>query len=128
MISFERLHHVSLAVRDLARAKVFYAEVLGLRELERPPFKSRGVWYAVGTDQQLHLLEHPPGETLRSGEIDTTDGHFSIWIKSYSEAIAWLDAKGIHYEARPDSVAGFAQIYILDPDHNIIELGAPYGS
>ncbi|MFB5760816.1 VOC family protein [Paenibacillus medicaginis] len=128
MIEFERLHHVSLAVRDLARAKKFYSEMLGFPEIERPPFRSKGVWYAVGADQQLHLLEHPPGETLRTKGIDTTDGHFAIWVKSHSKTVAWLESIGVNYEARPDSVAGFAQIFILDPDHNIIEFGAPYNS
>ncbi|PAK55435.1 VOC family protein [Paenibacillus sp. 7541] len=127
MIRFQGLHHVSLAVRDLKRAKVFYSEVLKFPELPRPPFNSKGVWYAVG-DQQLHLLEHPEGDTLRDRGIDTTDGHFSIWVASFSETKAYLDQTGISYEARADSVAGFAQIFLLDPDRNIIEFAAPYGS
>lgn len=60
--------------------------------------------------------------------MDTTDGHFSIWVKSYSETKAWLDRMGVEYVASPDSVAGFAQIFVLDPDRNIIEFGAEYGS
>ena len=121
------LHHVSLAVRDLETARTFYSEVLELQEISRPPFDSKGVWYAVGS-QQLHLLEHPAGDTLRERGIDTIDGHFSIWTESYSAVIAWLERKGVEYEARPDSVAGFAQIFILDPDRNIVEFGAPYES
>lgn len=127
MIHFSHIHHVSLAVRDLGVAKRFYSEVLGLQEIERPPFRSTGTWYAIGS-QQLHLLQHPQGHTLREGGIDTTDGHFAIWVKSHKETLEWLEKQGVEYEARPDSVAGFAQIFILDPDRNIIEFGAPYGS
>ncbi|MDO7907947.1 VOC family protein [Paenibacillus sp. JX-17] len=127
MIEFEHIHHVSLAVRDLAAARSFYTDQLQLQEIERPPFRSRGIWYAIG-NQQLHLLEHPQGETLRTKDVDTTDGHFAIWVRSYNETIQWLDQQGIPYEARPDSVAGFAQIFLLDPDRNIIEFGAPYSS
>jgi catechol-2,3-dioxygenase len=76
MIPFERIHHVSIAVRNLERARAFYGGVLKLPEMERPPFQSKGIWYAIG-DQQLHLIEHPKGETLRSGGIDSTDGHFA---------------------------------------------------
>ena len=38
MIVIESLHHVSVTVTDLARARQFYGDVLGLRELPRPPF------------------------------------------------------------------------------------------
>jgi glyoxylase I family protein len=127
MIEFERIHHVSLAVRDLAKAKVFYAETLHFQEIERPPFKSNGAWYAVG-DQQLHLLEHPKGEALRISGIDSVDGHFAIWVKSYKNTIQFLESVGLPYEARPQSAAGFAQVYILDEDHNIIEFDAEYDS
>ncbi|NMO94720.1 VOC family protein [Paenibacillus lemnae] len=125
MITFMGLHHVSLAVRNLEKARVFYSERLQLKEIQRPPFDSKGIWYAVG-EQQLHLLEHPGGDTLRERGIDTIDGHLSVWVKSYQETKDWLDQQEIPYEARPDSIAGFAQIYVLDPDRNIIEFGAPY--
>ncbi|WP_281887665.1 VOC family protein [Paenibacillus sp. YYML68] len=127
MIEFERVHHISLAVRNLEKARAFYSAVLGLAEIDRPPFQSRGIWYTIG-QQQLHLIEQPAGETLRQGSIDSTDSHFAVWVSSYSAAIAWLEQQGIPYEARPHSVAGFAQIYIQDVDNHIIELDAPYGS
>lgn len=127
MIEYAHIHHVSLAVRDLEVAKKFYSGLLRMQEIERPPFNSTGTWYALGS-QQLHLLQHPQGHTLREAGIDTTDGHFAIWVKSYKETLAWLEQQGIEYEARPDSVAGFSQIFVLDPDRNIIEFDAPYHS
>jgi catechol 2,3-dioxygenase-like lactoylglutathione lyase family enzyme len=127
MITFEGLHHISIAVRNLQQAKHFYTVILGFQEIIRPPFSSNGLWYAVGA-QQLHLIENPPGETLREGEIDTLDGHFAIQVNSYKETISWLEAAAVSYEARPESIAGFSQIYVLDVDHNIIEFAAAYGS
>ncbi|MFH5181766.1 VOC family protein [Paenibacillus sp. TAB 01] len=123
MFTIEGIHHVSIAVRDLARAKAFYEQVLGLQEMERPPFDFQGAWYAVGTGQQLHLIVHE-GETLRQGEIDTRDGHFAIRVASYKETKAWLEKTGVPFEARPHARAGFPQIYVLDPDRNVIELNA----
>lgn len=127
MIEYVRIHHVSLAVRDLEQAQKFYSEVLHFQEIQRPPFKSKGIWYAVG-NHQLHLIEHPDGETLRKSGINSVDGHFAIWVKSYKDTIEWLEKAGLSYEARPQSVAGFAQIYILDLDNNIIEFDAAYDS
>jgi len=42
-MKFERVHHnTSQCVSDLARAKVFYGEVLGLEEIARPYFPFGG--------------------------------------------------------------------------------------
>jgi glyoxylase I family protein len=127
VIEFNRIHHVSIAVRDLEKARAFYSDTLKFQEIGRPPFRSRGIWYAVG-NQQLHLIEYSNGQTLRSSGIDSTDGHFAIWVKSYNETIEYLEEVGIPFDARPNSVAGFAQIYILDIDNNVIEFDAEYES
>src|SRR5438067_10723952 len=91
MLDIETLHHVSLPVSDLARAKHFYAEVLGLREIARPPFDFPGAWFAVG-DRQLHLIVHD-GSTFRVGKlVDTRDAHFAIRVSSYRAAREHLHA------------------------------------
>ncbi|MCY0869295.1 MAG: VOC family protein [Firmicutes bacterium] len=126
-LEIERIHHVSLAVRDLQRARAFYTGMLGLQEIDRPAFDTNGIWYRVG-ELQLHLTHSPQAETLRCGDPLGTDGHFAVWVKSYRDAVQWLTDRGISYTAQPQSVAGFAQIWLLDPDHNIIELDAPHGS
>ncbi len=46
MLEFETLHHVAISVGDLARAKRFYGEILGLEEIARPNFPFAGAWYA----------------------------------------------------------------------------------
>ncbi|MBD2869419.1 VOC family protein [Paenibacillus arenilitoris] len=124
MIRNEGLHHVSIIVSDLERSKSFYERVLGLREIERPPFGFPGAWYAVGgSGQQLHIIVHD-GETKRAGGIDSRDGHFAVSVSDYGDAIDWLERHGIEYRANPNSMTGFAQIFMLDPDRNIIELNA----
>lgn len=126
MIGYRQLHHVSVAVRDLEKARAFYRDILGLAEMERPPFDFAGAWFSIGeAGQQLHLIVHP-GETLRTGGIDSRDGHFALRVESYGDALRWLDSQGVAYDARPNSRAGFPQIYVLDPDHNVIELNADH--
>jgi catechol 2,3-dioxygenase-like lactoylglutathione lyase family enzyme len=125
MIQFERIHHVTLIVRDTERAKKFYSEILGLKEIERPPFSFKGAWFAVGdSGQQIHLIENVGDEHSGQDRITTTDRHFAIWVGNYKETIEYLEKCGIAYETRPNSITGFSQIYIHDPDNNMIELDA----
>ena len=53
------LDHVQVAAPAgcEAQARRFYAEVLGLVELEKPPALAQrgGVWFALGAGAQLHL-------------------------------------------------------------------------
>ncbi|TVY09430.1 VOC family protein [Paenibacillus cremeus] len=124
MIPVESIHHISLNVKDLERSKAFYSTIIGLKEIERPPFDFPGAWFGIGEGgQQLHLIVYD-GETLREGGIDSRDGHFALRVRSYKESIAWLDQHGIQYDARPKARAGFPQIYVIDPDRNVVELNA----
>ena len=53
-----KVHHIAIQVSDLARARTFYVEVLGLPEVRR---QSHAVWVeAAGT---LLMLEHCPDQT-----------------------------------------------------------------
>lgn len=126
------IHHVSLPVTDLERSRRFYSEILGLREIKRPPFDFPGAWFAIG-EQQLHLIVGSDS-TFREGKsLDARDTHFAIRVTSYTEALRFLEAKGhredaddklMKLKASPRSTAGFPQLYILDPDRNVIEINA----
>ena len=132
MLITESLHHVTVPVTDLERSKKFYHEVIGLAEIERPPFDFPGTWYQLG-DRQLHLIVHN-NSTFREGKsVDSRDIHFAIRVKSYRETRDFLRSKGFYPEAEdefkkmkesPHSTAGWPQLYIMDPDRNVIELNA----
>ena len=118
------LHHVSINVTDLERAKRFYGEVLGLEPIARPPFDFAGAWFRLG-DRQLHLIVHPPTRTLRgTNEISSREGHFAIAVGDYAAARARLEAAGVQFDARPQGATPWAQIFLSDPDGNLIELSA----
>ena len=131
-IKVNAIHHVSVPVKDLERSREFYGTILGLTEIERPLSDNRGAWYRVG-DHQLHLIEDD-NSTFREGkEVDTQDIHFALDISSYRETRQLLHSKGFHPEAddelkrtieNPEGTAGWPQIYIIDPDRNVIELNA----
>ena len=126
-------HHLSIAVDDLERARQFYTDVLEMQELDRPNgFGHPGIWYHIGDGQpQLHILVRSEA-TLRRGKwIDLADIHFALRVESYRDTLAWLGGKGFRddlpdddfrkMKLRTKSPAGYPQIYILDPDRNIIE-------
>lgn len=116
------LHHVAVCVTDLERARRFYTDVLGLTEVDRPRLNVEGVWYGLGGGQ-LHLIVHPPTRTLRgTREIDIADGHLALRVRDYDAALARLRAHGVELLERPDNATPWKQIYLTDPDGNVIEL------
>ena len=133
-MNIEAIHHVALGATDLERSRQFYREILRLEEIPRPPFDFPGAWFAAGPSQQLHLIVHPQS-TFRTGkELDTRDGHFAVRVASYRQTVEFLRSKGYREGAadlqfqqmilQPHATAGFPQIYILDPDRNVIEINA----
>ena len=124
MIAIETLHHIGITVTDLERAKAFYGGILGLPELPRPPFDFGGAWYQLG-DRTLHLIVHPPTKTLRgTREIDPRDGHLAIRVRSYDDTLQHLRSHGIECVASPRNLTPWAQIYVTDPDGNVVEFNA----
>jgi catechol 2,3-dioxygenase-like lactoylglutathione lyase family enzyme len=132
MFGIKTVHHVSLPVTDLERARRFYTKIVGLVEIARPNFDFPGTWYQVG-DRTLHLIVHDRS-TFRTGKgVDSRDIHFAIRVDSYRETRDFLRSKGYHPDAAdefmkmresPKATAGFPQLYIMDPDRNVIELNA----
>ena len=122
---YESLHHAAVVVTDLLRAKQFYGDVLGLPELaDRPAFPFPGAWFAIGGDQ-LHLIVHDGAKTLRGTRaIDSRDGHIAIRVRDAAEVRARLDAAGWSYDDRPQSVTGWHQLFVTDPDGNMLEFNS----
>jgi len=128
------LHHVNVIVSDLPRSLAFYQKLFGLTTIERPLFKNDGAWLACGA-LQVHLSVHLPG-SFRTGNVDGADTHFAFRTEDFDGALATLIANGFSEDAveddpmrvmvRRDGPTGFPQLFLLDPDRNIIEInGAP---
>lgn len=122
MINYKELHHVSLTVTNLEKAKDFYSNILCLKEINRPNFDFPGAWYEVG-NQQLHLIVLPDSQTIRKNKkINSREGHFALRVENYYDTLNWLSINNVTVLEKPDSVSGFAQIFCADPDGNLIEL------
>ncbi len=113
------LLHSSLLVEDLARARTFYEEVLGLVPYpDRPSMSFEGVWYAFG-QQQIHLLCLPsPEQGLERPSHGGRDRHVALGVDSVAELASRLDAANIFYTL---SQTGRVALFCRDPDMNALE-------
>jgi glyoxylase I family protein len=114
------LHHAGLLVSDLARAKHFYESVLGLTPYpHRPDLPYPGEWYALGSGQQLHLMQLPnPDAASVRPEHGGRDRHVALGVKDIAGLKERLDAAGVLYTA---SKSGRAALFCRDPDQNTLE-------
>ena len=109
------LDHASVRIADLARSRVFYEGLLGLRLAPRPDLGFPGTWYDLG-GAQLHLVQ----QQKIFEDIDPTDPHVALQVESVERVRQTLDARGIPYRH-----FGGAQLWIRDPDGNVVELCEP---
>jgi catechol 2,3-dioxygenase-like lactoylglutathione lyase family enzyme len=108
------IHHSSILVTDMARARQFYGETLGLREVERPAnFTTPVVWFEVG-DEHVHLIpsDAPDSKSPR---------HFALHVDDARAAREHLRSHGITVEETVP-IPGADRFFIHDPDGNLVEL------
>ncbi|MCU1503684.1 MAG: lactoylglutathione lyase [Ilumatobacteraceae bacterium] len=113
------VHHVSVNVSDVAAAKAFYVDVLGLTErTDRPDFSFGGAWLDVG-DQQIHLIEAPMPEA--KGQ------HVALQVDDLDAVIGELRGRGVKV-SKAVVVGTGRQSFLHDPCGNMIELNQPGGA
>jgi glyoxylase I family protein len=120
MSDITALLHAGLLVSDLARAKVFYESVLGLKRIpDRPALPYPGEWYDLGNGQQLHLMNLPnPDAASVRPEHGGRDRHIALAVTNMAALKSRLDAAGVTYTT---SKSGRAALFCRDPDLNTLE-------
>jgi glyoxylase I family protein len=117
------VHHVSYSVSDLERSRRFYEDILGLEEIERPEMGLPGAWYGAG-NAEVHLIGVPEGVDVgtRPASITPLANHQAFEIDDYAKTLEFLEARGVEVlKIGPER----GQMWIRDPDGNIIELIEP---
>ena len=89
---------------------------------------------SVGQGLPLHLIGDSSPETGAAAGVDARRLHFAIRVASFQAALAWLEERGFRENAPagdpsrlvvlPNSVVGYPQLYLLDPDRHLIEINA----
>lgn len=113
-------NHVSLLVKDTARALEFYQGLLGLDiDASRPPMTFPGAWLVVGT-ARIHLMEISAAKAQTDlPEHGGRDRHFALDVVDLGAIEALLAAAGIPYTL---SGSGRRALFCRDPDGNAVEL------
>jgi catechol 2,3-dioxygenase-like lactoylglutathione lyase family enzyme len=110
-----RIDHVSVLVTDLARARAFYAGVLGLREVAKPKtFDFVALWFDLGGGQTLHLLQKPQPDAR-------SPRHFALGVPDARAAREHFRASGVPIQ-ETGPIPHCDRFFVSDPDGNRIEL------
>ncbi len=114
------IQHATFISSDLARSRAFYEDVLGLRaNAKRPAMSFDGVWYDVGTSQQIHLMSLPDTEaSLLRPQHGGRDRHVALGVSELAWLMLRLDAAKISYTV---SQSGRRALFCRDPDQNALE-------
>jgi catechol 2,3-dioxygenase-like lactoylglutathione lyase family enzyme len=114
-LGISAIDHVSVLITDLARARWFYCDVLGLPEIAKPkPFDFVALWFDLGNGQTLHLLQKPQPDTR-------SPRHFALRVPDANHARAHFRANGVEIQ-ETGPIPHCDRFFVFDPDGNRLEL------
>lgn len=115
--------HAGITVKDLERARRFYSDLLGLKEITRPALGFPGIWYAIG-DCQLHLMVSPEGRPVGDpdGAFAGRVRHLALGVEGWEALTARLKAEGVPLRESAPTPGGPRRVFVKDPDGNVLEL------
>ncbi|MDD1627278.1 MAG: VOC family protein [Methylococcaceae bacterium] len=113
------LNHASFIVANLDVSLVFYCNILGLQQVDRPDLGFPGAWFQLGS-QQIHLLElENPDPITGRPEHGGRDRHVALNALSLTPIQDALKKAGIVYTM---SISGRRALFCRDPDGNTVEV------
>ena len=113
-LTVTHIDHCSVIVTDVAAARRFYGEQLGLREIPAPKeFDFVAVWYDLG-GTYLHLLQKPARDTV-------SPRHFCLHVADIAAARDHVTAQGLALDETV-KIAAADRFFVRDPDGNRIEI------
>ncbi len=129
----QRIDHVVLRVRDLARSEAFYRDVLGCEVAKRRD--DLGLLHLRAGASMIDLVAVDGKLGMRGGESAGAGGrnldHLCLRIEGFDEAaiVAHLAAHGLAPHGPASDNFGAEgnghSLYFDDPDGNVIELKGP---
>jgi catechol 2,3-dioxygenase-like lactoylglutathione lyase family enzyme len=109
------LDHCSVLITDLAAARRFYRDVLGLPEIPKPKtFDFVALWFDLGGGQTLHLLQKPQPDAV-------SPRHFALRVPDAKAARDHFRRHGVETQ-ETGPIPYCDRFFVRDPDGNRIEL------
>lgn len=109
------IDHVSVLITDLAKARSFYNDILGLKEIPKPKtFDFVALWYDLGGGHTLHLLQKEKPDTQ-------SPRHFCLRVADVKAAREHCNQHGLAIQ-ETGPIPGAERFFIFDPDGNRIEI------
>ena len=114
------LLHTAFLTTNLERSSNFYETLLGLVPSSmRPDLGFPGVWYDVGANQQIHLMQLAnPAAGVQLPDHGGRDRHVALAVNDLDDLMRRLTAANITYTL---SKSGRRAIFCRDPDGNALE-------
>ena len=127
MSLFKELNHVSITVTDVAKAREFYGTVLGLPEIPRPAFNFPGIWYGLGNGLSLHIIlnDELVRPAVEREKIEAQYPHFALWTEDADATAGKIGELGLPCRDVVSGPTGLRQIFVKDPDGNMVEFIGP---
>ena len=126
------LHHINLSTENVGKMDNFYRSVLGLSEesaglptLEKKKGYAGDVAFVSDGHIQMHLAQKDLLAGFRTGHIvnPVSQGLIAYRTDDLDAFKAHLEAEGVPYSDWGNAaVAGWRQIFLYDPDGNVIEV------
>lgn len=108
------IDHCSVIITDVTKAREFYGQKLGLREIPAPKeFDFIAIWYDLG-GTYLHLLLKPDRDTI-------SPRHFCLHVADIRAARAYVQDQGLAMDETV-KIAAADRFFVRDPDGNRIEI------
>ena len=123
MFNVDRVDHIGIAVTDLAEAKKFYTNILGLKATGEEVVEEQKVkvCFIPSGDSELELLESTSPDGPIAKFIEKNNGrngiqHIALRVDNIEQTIADLLAKGVRMiDEKPRYGAGGSSIAFVHP-------------
>ncbi len=123
-LPLESVNHIARATRELDKLQEtidFYRDVLGFREIQRPPFDFPGAWL-FGYGVQIHLIIDDDANAA-GGRLSKRADHVAFHTTDVDAVAKRLDELGIEYVSNTVPATGVTQLFFHDPNGYHIEVG-----
>jgi catechol 2,3-dioxygenase-like lactoylglutathione lyase family enzyme len=106
---------VNVAPEDLAKARDFYVDFMGMRQIPRPAtFKSKGIWLNAGMFE-LHIgVEEDVDRSKTRAHVAYQVADLNCWREKVGQAGAEMTEQPL--------IAGYDRFQFRDPFGNMVEV------